>query len=94
MSIIGNHRVEDDSLDLNTSSISHDIKLLQGINSTKDSFRDFYSVNPPFGYVGIEINSETGQLKYRVIEPTIEEDERWMLKELKDVLIARAHAVL
>jgi len=89
MSIIGNHRIEEENLDQDIPPTSQDVKFLHGLNNTKDSFRDFYSVNPPFGYVGIEVDKETSRLKYRVIEPSVEENEKWILKELKDTLIEK-----
>ncbi len=49
-------------------------------------FRDYYAVNPPFGYVGIEIDTETGELQYLIIEPTMSEDEKNVLTRFKDIL--------
>ncbi len=89
MSIIGNHRIEEEGLDHDMSSISPDMQFLHDINNTKNSFRDFYSVNPPFGYVGIKIDKKTSRLTYQVIEPRIEDNEKWILKELKNVLIEK-----
>ncbi len=88
MSIIGNHRIEE-NIDQGIAPVFQESKFLSDINNTKDSFRDFYSVNPPFGYVGIEVDKETGRLRYRVIEPSIEENEIWILKELKDVILEK-----
>jgi flagellar protein FlaI len=51
------------------------------------SFRDFYPVNPPYGYVGIEVDENTGRLLYRVVEPSMEDNEQWILKEIKDSII-------
>ena len=53
------------------------------------AFRDFYPVNPPFGYVGIEINEEKGTLKYHVVEPTLSEDELDLLDRIKALLVDR-----
>jgi flagellar protein FlaI len=53
------------------------------------TFKDFYPVEPPFGYVGIEIVEGSGKLRYRIVEPTLEEDEHWILRELKDSIIER-----
>ncbi|HDH44200.1 MAG TPA: hypothetical protein ENG66_02185 [Thermococcus sp.] len=61
---------------------------------TKKIFRDFYPVNPPFGYVGIEVDKRTGKFKYLCIEPTLSEDERKVLNELKQLLREETNAPL
>jgi len=53
------------------------------------AFRDFYPVNPPFGFVGIEINEERGTLMYHVVEPNLNEDESELLDRIKHLLIDR-----
>ena len=53
------------------------------------TFRDFYPVNPPFGFVGIEVEEETGKMRYLTVEPTLTDDEVRILKGLKDILIER-----
>ncbi len=53
------------------------------------TFRDFYPVNPPFGFVGIEVDEETGKIRYLTVEPTLTDDEVKILKGLKDILIER-----
>ena len=53
------------------------------------AFRDFYPVNPPFGFVGIEINEDKGTLMYHTVEPTLNEDESELLNRIKDLLIDR-----
>jgi len=53
------------------------------------TFRDFYPVNPPFGFVGIEIDEETGKLRYLTVEPTLTEEEARVLEELKRLLTER-----
>ncbi|MFQ6053950.1 MAG: type II/IV secretion system ATPase subunit [Candidatus Bathyarchaeia archaeon] len=50
-------------------------------------FKDFYPVNPPFGFVGIEIDEKTGKLRYLLVEPTLSDDEVLILKELKKIII-------
>ncbi len=89
MSIIGNHRIEEDSLDQGILPNLQNVEFPYDLNNVKNSFRDFYSVSPPFGYVGIEVDNETGRLRYRILEPNVEENEKWILKELKDVIIER-----
>jgi len=53
------------------------------------TFRDFYPVNPPFGFVGIEMDEETGRMRYLTVEPTLTIDETRILKDLKGILIER-----
>jgi flagellar protein FlaI len=53
------------------------------------AFRDFYPVNPPFGFVGIEINEDKGTLKYNVVEPALNEEEADLLKQIKDLIVDR-----
>ncbi len=51
------------------------------------SFKEFYPVAPPFGYVGIQVDDDTGRKVYKVIEPTITDDEAAILKAVKDSII-------
>ncbi|MFA7080937.1 MAG: ATPase, T2SS/T4P/T4SS family [Candidatus Bathyarchaeia archaeon] len=64
----------------------------QGDISTQ--FKDFYSVSPPFGNVGIQLEKETGRLLYRVIEPTMNDREKDTLEKLKDMLKEETHLSL
>jgi archaeal flagellar protein FlaI len=50
------------------------------------TFKDFYSVTPPFGNVGIKVENETGRLVYIVIEPTMTQTEQETLLMLKTML--------
>ncbi len=52
-------------------------------------FKEFYPVNPPFGFAGIQIDEETGALRYLVVEPTLTEEEGRILEEVKHRLIER-----
>lgn len=52
-------------------------------------FRDFYSVNPPFGHVGIEVDEATGKLRYLTLEPTLTAEESQVLGELREIIIER-----
>ena len=52
------------------------------------SFKDFYPVNPPFGFVGIE-KEASGKLKYVITEPTLDEVGIQILSEIKNTLIDR-----
>ena len=67
-------------------------------NNEKDAesmaFRDFYPVNPPFGFVGIEINEERKSLKYHTVEPNLTEEEEDMLEKIKNLLIDRMNVPL
>ena len=53
------------------------------------TFRDYYEVNPPFGFVGIALDEETGNLRYLTLEPTLTEEEQEILLRLKGILIER-----
>ncbi len=52
------------------------------------SFKEFYPVNPPFGFVGIE-KEASGKLKYVITEPTLDEGGEQILNEIKNTLIDR-----
>ncbi len=58
------------------------------------TFKEFYPVNPPFGYVGIKVEKETGRLQYLIIEPTMDEGEKQILSRLKTVLKEEADVPL
>jgi flagellar protein FlaI len=57
-------------------------------------FKEFYPVNPPFGYVGIDLDGETGKLQYMTIEPTMNVYEDEALKRLKAILKEEADVPL
>jgi flagellar protein FlaI len=78
---------EQDRESLADTSPSGEIKLEDVQASEASTFKDFYQVNPPFGYVGIEIEEGTGKYRYKVVEPTLQEDELWILDELKNSII-------
>jgi flagellar protein FlaI len=63
-------------------------------NQTNMAFRDFYPVKPPFGFVGIEINDESGSLKYHTVEPSLTEEEDELLSRIKTILIDRMNVPL
>jgi len=69
--------------------MSEDRMQIKTPSSAESTFRDFYAVDSNFGHVGIEIDENTGRLCYRVIEPTIEESEKWILNELEDYILNR-----
>ena len=52
-------------------------------------FREFYSVNPPFGHVGIEVDEATGKLRYLTLEPTLTAEEVEVLEELREIIIEK-----
>ena len=58
------------------------------------AFRDFYPVNPPFGFVGIEINDERRSLMYHAVEPTLTDEEDELLDRIKKILIDRMNVPL
>ncbi|MBD3172284.1 hypothetical protein GF326_07415, partial [Candidatus Bathyarchaeota archaeon] len=58
------------------------------------AFRDFYPVNPPYGYVGIAIDEEKQQLKYHTVEPNLTDEETDLLDRIKSILIDRMNIPL
>jgi len=50
------------------------------------TFREFYPVNSPYGFVGINVDLETGKLQYLTIEPTMDEHEMQTLQKLKTII--------
>jgi len=61
----------------------------EAVAETSISFRDFYPVKPPFGFVGIEIDEINGKLKYVLVEPTLIDLEVQILEEIKSDLTER-----
>jgi len=55
----------------------------------KLAYKDFYPVNPPFGYVGIEIVEGLESPAYVAVEPALNEQEARTLQELKRLLIEK-----
>jgi flagellar protein FlaI len=49
-------------------------------------FKDFYTVTPPFGNVGIHIDKASSRLLYDVIESTMDAHEKEVLEKLKNML--------
>ncbi len=68
----------------------------ESIESKQDSmaFRDFYPVNPPYGYVGIAIDEERQQLKYHTVEPNLTNEETELLERIKSIIIDRMNIPL
>lgn len=60
----------------------------------KLNFKEFYPVNEPFGYVGINIEGETGKLSYLTIEPTMTDEEKRTLVRLKTILKEKTNVSL
>lgn len=58
------------------------------------TFKEFYPVNPPYGYVGIDVDKETGKLQYLTVEPTMDEHEKQTLKRLKTIIKEEANVPL
>jgi flagellar protein FlaI len=68
-------------------------ELLDNENEDMDiqtrQFSNFYSVNPPYGFVGIEREEKTGKLKYMLIEPTLTDIDADVLEDIKTDLLER-----
>lgn len=52
----------------------------------EEFFLESYPVNPPFVYVGIVRDPETGVIVYRVFEPTLTEEDRQVIRQLTELL--------
>lgn len=55
--------------------------------ATDSVYKEFYPVNPPFGFVGIKVDDGNGKKTYNVIEPTMSAEELEILKTIKDAII-------
>jgi flagellar protein FlaI len=66
--------------------------------STNDApsltFKEFYPVNPPFGYVGIRVDAKTGALEYLTVEPTMTIEEKEALAKIKQILMEETNLPL
>jgi flagellar protein FlaI len=58
------------------------------------TFKEFYPVSPPFGYVGIQVDTKTGKLEYLTIEPTMTVEEKETLVKLKTMLMEETNIPL
>ena len=58
------------------------------------TFKEFYPVNAPHGYVGIQIEKETGKPQYLTVEPTMTDEEKRTLARLKTIIREEANAPL
>ena len=50
-------------------------------------FKEFYPVTPPFAYVGIQVDDVNGKKIYNAIEPTMSDEEKEILQNIKDSII-------
>lgn len=50
-------------------------------------FKEFYPVNPPFGYIGIQVDKDNGKKTYYGIEPTLNEEEKNIINAIKEAII-------
>lgn len=66
---------------LDNENVDMDIQTRQFLN--------FYSVNPPYGFVGIEREEKTGKLRYLLIEPTLTNIHADVLEDIKTDLLER-----
>jgi flagellar protein FlaI len=58
------------------------------------TYKEFYAVNYPYGYVRIQADKETGKLQYLTIEPTMTEQEEQALAHLKIILKEKTNVPL
>jgi len=74
------------------------VKNTEQVQETREkaprTFKEFYPVNAPYGYVGIDIDKETGKLQYLTVEPTMDEDEKQTLRRLKTIIKEKANVPL
>jgi len=59
------------------------------INIESRQFLNFYSIYPPYGFIGIERNEKTGELKYLILEPTLTDIDVALLEDIKIELLER-----
>jgi len=50
-------------------------------------FRQVYAIEEPYAYAAIVKDPETQKIRYKVIEPTLLEDEKKALEEIKEILM-------
>ena len=62
-------------------------KIVSEVDNTHSMYKEFYPVNPPFGFVGIQIDDVNGKKIYNAIEPTLSEVESQILKSIKNSII-------
>ena len=58
------------------------------------TFKEFYPVNPPFGHVGIQVDTRSGKLQYLTVEPTMAKEEKEAIAKLKRILMEEANTPL
>lgn len=51
------------------------------------TFKEFYPVNPPFGFVGIQVDDDNGKKTYYAIEPSLNDEELQILTAIKNSII-------
>ena len=83
---------------MNMVTTEQDVEIEQQVEETRErsprTFKEYYPVNNPFGYVGIEVVKETGKLRYLTIEPTMTDEENRILTRLKTILKEEVNAPL
>jgi flagellar protein FlaI len=56
------------------------------------SFKEVYPLQEPYSYAALSRDPQTGGLKYLVIEPTLRDSDRHLLRKIKDVLVEELQA--
>jgi archaeal flagellar protein FlaI len=62
-------------------------KIIEEKAPPEQGYKEFYPVNPPFGFVGIQVDDVNGRKIYNVIEPTLGEEEVQLLRSIKDAVV-------
>jgi flagellar protein FlaI len=82
--------LEDEILEVNETLAEEELfeeELEEVSDSGTFSFKEFYPVNPPFGFIGIQVDENSGKARYITFEPTLEADEQETLESIKEVMI-------
>jgi flagellar protein FlaI len=67
--------------------IEENVEVKDQATQQSKTFKEFYPVHPPFGFIGIQVDDVNRRKTYNVIEPTITEEEAGILKSIKDAVI-------
>ncbi len=60
---------------------------IEGIPATPPTTIEVYPINEPHAYAAITKDPETQETKYIIIEPTLSDEEKHMMEQIKDFLV-------